>query len=151
MYLCHGYSLVIHDYPFFKEDKIECLSFGAVPIDVYEHFIDFNEFDNVGNIIVPKRHATNYLENTLSKNELEIMNIVLEFYGQLDGWISNVIANDFTSPWYTIVSKKGFHDIVPDAMTKKYFKIIVKIMLGKEVLEKKNKSTAYRNRDVTLH
>ena len=158
LYISHGYSLVMYDCPFFKDGEIETTSFGSIPIDIYEYYIDFNEFDNHGNFIVPKNHALDYLESNLTKQELEVLNIVLQFYGYIDGWISNVLANDATSPWYKIASHKGFYQIVPNSMTKKYFKNVVKMVKSEykeeiKITKKEEIKTikTKRNRDVTLH
>lgn len=148
LYIAHGYSLVMHDYPFFKEGEIECTCFGAIPIEIYEHFIAFDEHDLHGNLIVTKKHADGYLKLILSSKELEVLNLVLEIYAKIDGWISNVLANDCHSPWYKIVEKKGFYHTIPNAMTKRYFKNIVSIMTDKK---KEKKMQINRSSNVILH
>ncbi|UXI52666.1 Panacea domain-containing protein [Acinetobacter variabilis] len=89
VYYCQGFHLAMFGKELFPE-KIEAWLHGPVVPDLYRHF------KSVGSAIVAA--PIDFDENLLSKEQRELLNEVVETYGQFSAWRLRNMTHD-EAPW----------------------------------------------------
>ena len=114
-YIAHGYSLALLNEPLF-DSSVEAWPYGPVVPQVYTTFRKQGiDITNTLPIKVEK----------LSSSAEEVINAVVQIYGNKDAWKLSALTHEENAPWTQTVAAKGFYSLIPDELTKTYYKGLV--------------------------
>ena len=98
VYYCHAWTLVWHDKPLISQD-VEAWQHGPVIADVYDSLKRYGR-NQIGALI-------NLPPEKYSDDEGKSINIVYDYYGDLDGLQLSTMTHRPGSPWDQVWSDRG--------------------------------------------
>ena len=118
VYLAHGWSLSILNRPLVKSE-VQAWQYGPVYPEVYSAFKRFGS----GAITLPavsKSTGATY-EASLDKDDEELLDAVLDAYGELHAFqLSNMLHRPGT-PWTKVFYESGPYSVIPNPLIKEHY------------------------------
>lgn len=116
VYICHGFHLALTNKPLINE-KVEAWKYGPVISSVYDAVSHYKKMDI--------REDFRHIEGGMDENAAAIIDSVLAGYGESTGIELSVITHLPGSPWDVTVNRLFNNDVIPDSLTRKYYKKIL--------------------------
>ncbi len=111
VYYAQGFYLAMVDTPLFNE-RIEAWEHGPVCVDLYHKYKEYG----AGYIPIPDVDVL----NAFSKEELEVLYMVHNYFGQFSAWKLRNLTHEDT-PWLQAYRNERSNEITHEAM-REYFK-----------------------------
>lgn len=128
-YLSYGFVLAIKNEKLFN-DKVEAWRYGPVIPSIYHNLKHYG-----GGIILQLQYCGTYItdnskiktrlkfiKNKMPLEHVEIINKVLENYGDFSGAGLSTIAHEKGTPWYQCYKKGKLGVEIPDTLTREYYR-----------------------------
>lgn len=113
VYLCHGWMLGLYNRPLIKE-PVEAWQYGPVVRDLYKSV---------------KKFRSSPVEGPLSRNkedfdeqEKDIMDQVIEMYGDFSGLALSRLTHEPGTPWYRTWNSGDRYNIISNDLIEDHFK-----------------------------
>lgn len=119
VYIAHGWNLAINDRPLIS-DRIEAWRYGPVIPNLYHDLKEWGNTPVQELLPVPVSGAVN-----LSREEKEVVDEVLNAYGDLSGTQLSNLTHASDTPWHKVYFDEGGqftdHAPIPNRLIKQHF------------------------------
>ena len=123
-YISHGFRLATSGAPLSKESA-EAWRFGPVFHSIYHEF----KRETPGGLITKPASAS---QETFNEKEREVMDVVYDAYGEIEGWKLCELTHKRGTPWYKTWHEKGSRDVkgipIDNSDIKQYFQSLLKTL-----------------------
>lgn len=135
VYIAHGWNLAVNKSPLFH-DPVEAWRYGPVVPSVYQAFKAYGrnaitrlaydaQYDTLIRLGVMKEAGLQPIQRSFSQDEVEVIDVVLESYGQLGGLQLSSLTHQDGTPWSITIDKKGQNALIDSSLIEEHFTSIV--------------------------
>ncbi|RNJ74961.1 MAG: DUF4065 domain-containing protein [Nitrosopumilus sp. D6] len=126
IYISHGYTLAIHNRPL-THDRIEAWKYGPV-LPVLYHALKIHASKPIPNLyycgtntLVSVDKREKFFNDVIEKPIKDILDRVLEAYGDMTGNELSAITHEKGTPWHICYRKNEFSIEIPDDIIKNHY------------------------------